>query len=126
MPTSRYPFRIVAEPLEYKTKNFIFVIYARVTSGDVLLPGYRLIGTHYPTGAHIKSEPSCAYLCRASGPNLEDALIQEGNLVFEAFFYDTGYWSLVLVDAQGNQVSEVFNIDIDIKKRKWFYYLFNR
>ncbi len=124
--TSRYPFRIVAEPLEYKTKNFIFVVYARVTSGDVLLPGYRLMGTHYPTGAHIESEPSCAYLCRASGPSLEDALIQEGNLVFEAFFYDTGYWSLVLVDPQGNQVSEVFNIDIDIKKRKWFYYLLNR
>ncbi len=125
-PTSRYPFRIVTEPLEYKTKNFIFVVYARVTSGDVLLPGYRLIGTHYPTGAHINSEPSCTYLCRASGPDVEDALIQEGNLVFEAFFYDTGYWSLVLVDPQGNQVSEVFNIDIDIKKRKWFYYHFNR
>jgi len=100
-PTSRYPFRIVTQPLEYKTKNFIFVIYARVSSGDVLLPGYRLIGTHYPTGANIKSEPSCVHLCRASGPKVEDYLIQESNLVFEAFFYDTGTWSLMLVDPQG-------------------------
>ena len=125
-PTSRYPFRIVAEPLEYETKNFIFVIYARVSSGGVLLPGYRLIGTHYPTGANIKSEPSCVHLCRASGPKVEDYLIQESNLVFEAFFYDTGYWTLVLVDPQGNQASEVFNVEIDIKKRKWFFYHFNR
>jgi len=123
---SRYPFRIVAGPLEYKTKNFIFVVYARLTSGDVLLPGYRMIGTHYPTGAHIKSEPSCAEICRGSGPRVEDYLIQEGNLVFEAFFYDTGTWSLMLIDPQGNQVSEVINIDIDIKNRKWFYYHFNR
>ena len=123
---SRYPFRIVAGPLEYKTKNFIFVVYARLTSGDVLLPGYRMIGTHYPTGAHIESEPSCVEICRGSGPRVEDYLIQEGNLVFEAFFYDTGTWSLMLIDPQGNQVSEVFHVDIDIKKRKWFYYHFNR
>ncbi|GAB4534632.1 MAG: hypothetical protein Kow0063_17950 [Anaerolineae bacterium] len=125
-PTSRYPFRIVETPLEYKTKNFIFVVYARVTSGDVLLPGYRLVGTHYPTGVNIKSEPSCAYLCRASGPKVEDSLIQEANLVFEAFFYDTGTWSMMLVDGQGQQVSEVFHVNIDIKDRKWFYYHFNR
>lgn len=125
-PSSRYPFKIVGAPLEYKTKNFIFVVYVRVTSGDVLLPGYRLVGTHYPTGANIKSEPSCPKLCRGSGPRIEDYLIQEGNLVFEAFFYDTGTWSLMLVDGQGQQVSEVFNINIDIKDRKWFYYHFNR
>ena len=56
----------------------------------------------------------------------EDYLIQEGNLVFEAFFYDTGTWSLVIVDPQGQQASEVLQIDIDIKKRKWFYYHFGR
>jgi hypothetical protein len=125
-PSSPYPFRIVDTPLEYETKNFIFVVYARVSSGDVLLPGYRLVGTHYPTGANVKSEPSCPKLCRGSGPRVEDYLIQEGNLVFEAFFYDTGTWSLMLVDGQGQQVSEVFHVSIDIKDRKWFYYHFNR
>jgi hypothetical protein len=125
-PTSLYPLRIVDAPLEYKTKNYIFVVYARVTSGDVLLPGYRLVGVHNPTGANIRSEPSCAKLCRGSGPRVEDWLIQEGNLVFEAFFYDTGTWSLMLVDPQGNQASDVLHIAIDIKDRKWFYYHFNR
>ena len=125
-PTSLYPFRIVGQTLAYSTTNYIFVTYARVTSADVLLPGYRLIGTHYPTGAHIESEPSCPYLCRASGPSIEDYLIQEGNLVFEAFFYDTGSWSLMLVDPQGRQVSEILHIGIDIRDRKWFYYHLNR
>ncbi len=125
-PTSLYPFRIVGETLTYSTTNYIFVTYARVTSGDVLLPGYRLIGTHHPTGAHIESEPSCPYLCRGSGPRIEDYLIQEGNLVFEAFFYDTGTWSLMLIDPQGRQVSEILHIAIDIRERKWFYYHLNR
>ena len=125
-PTSRYLLKMVEEPLEYKTKNFIFVIYARVASGDFLLPGYRLVGVHSPTGANVKSEPSCPHLCRGSGPRVEDWLIQEGNLVFEAFFYDTGSWSLMLVDPQGNQASEVFHVPIDIEDRKWFFYHFNR
>jgi hypothetical protein len=125
-PTSRYPLSIVQGPLVYTTTNYIFVVYARITSGDVLLPGYRIVGTHYPTGANIKSPPSCSYLCKASGPNVEDWLIQQSNVAFEAFFYDTGTWVLILVDPQGNQVSEVLHINIDIKDRKWFYYHFNR
>jgi hypothetical protein len=124
--TSRYPFTIVQPTLAYTTQNFIFVVYARVTSGNVLLPGYRLVGTHNPTGATIRSEPSCTYLCRGSGPRREQYLIQEGNLVFEAFFYDTGTWSLMLVDPQGQQAAEILYVPIDIRDRKWFYYHFNR
>jgi hypothetical protein len=125
-PTSRYPFSIVEGPLVYTTTNYIFVVYARITNGNVLLPGYRLVGTHYTTGVHIESAPSCPYLCKASGPAVEDALIQEGNVAFEAFFYDTGTWTMVLVDPYGNQVSEVFHVNIDINNRRWFYYHFNR
>jgi hypothetical protein len=125
-PTSRYPLTIVGEPLAYETKNYLFVIFARITSGNTLLPGYRIVGTHSPTGVHLESAPSCNYLCKASGPKEEDNLIQEANLAFEAYFYDTGTWSLVILDPQGQQASEVFEIKIDIKDRKWFYYHFNR
>jgi hypothetical protein len=125
-PTSRYPLSVVEGPLVYTTTNYIFVVYARITSGNLLLPGYRLDGTHYPTGVHIRSAPSCPYLCKASGPALEDALIQEGNVAFEAFFYDTGTWNMMVVDPYGNQVSEVFYVNIDINNRRWFYYHFNR
>lgn len=125
-PTSRYPFRIVEEPQVYTTTNHIFVVLARVTGGgSVLLPGYRMVGTHSPTGAGHQSEPSCAYLCKASGPKGE-FLIQEGNLVFEAPFYDTGTWLLVLIDPQGRQVSEVLKIEIDSTRKKWYFYHFNR
>ncbi len=124
-PTSRYPFRIMEEPQVYSTTNHIFVVLARVTSGgSVLVPGYRMVGTHSPTGASHQSEPSCDYLCKASGPKGE-FLIQEGNLVFEAPFYDTGTWSLMLVDPQGRQVSEVLKIEIDSQDKKWFFYHFN-
>jgi hypothetical protein len=125
-PASRYPFRIVEEPQVYTTTNHIFVVLARVTSGgSVLVPGYRMVGTHSPTGAGHQSEPSCDHLCKASGPKGE-FLIQEGNLVFEAPFYDTGTWSLMLVDPQGRQVSDVLKIDIDSKHKKWFFYHFNQ
>jgi hypothetical protein len=125
-PTSRYPFTVVEEPQVYSTTNHIFVVLARVTSGgSVLVPGYRMVGTHSPTGASHQSEPSCDHLCKASGPKGE-FLIQEGNLVFEAPFYDTGTWSLMLVDPQGRQVSEVLKIDVDSKNKKWFFYHFNQ
>lgn len=125
-PTSRYPLVVVEGPITYTTKNYIFVVFARVTSGDTFLPGYRMVGTHSPTGAHVESAPSCDELCKASGPKREKSLIQEGNLAFEAFFYDTGTWSLVLVDPQGRQASEVLQIDIDIRDRLWYYYHFGR
>jgi hypothetical protein len=116
----------VAEPLIYETDNYFFIVLARVTSGDVLLPGYRLVGTHSPSGANVESDLSCNYLCKASGPTRKDWLIQEGNLVFEAFFYDSGTWSLMLIDPQGRQASDVLQFEIDIKDKKWFYYQFGR
>ena len=125
-PTSRYPLKLVDGPVAYETKNYLFVVYARITSGGTLLPGYRMVGTHTPSGVHLESAPSCNYLCKASGPKEEDTLIQEANLAFEAYFYDTGTWSMMIVDPQGQQASEVFDIKIDINDREWFYYHFNR
>lgn len=120
-PTSRYPFRLIGEPVAYETDNHFFVILAKVTSGNVLLPGYRIVGNHRPTGAGHQSEPSCNYLCKASGPK-GAFTVQEGNLVFEAPFYDTGTWSLVLLDPQGRQASELFKVEIDAEEKMWFYY----
>jgi hypothetical protein len=116
----------VGEPLAYETDNYMFVVLARVTNGGVLLPGYRLVGTHTPTGVNHQGQPSCNQLCKASGPKEEGALVQEGNLVFEVYFYDTGAWSLTLLDPQGRQASETIQVEIDREERRWFYYHFNR
>jgi hypothetical protein len=124
-PTSRFPLKIVGEPVAFETDNHFFVILAKVTAGNVLLPGYRMVGNHTPTGAGHQSQPSCDHLCKASGPG-ETFPIQEGNLVFEPFFYATGTWSLVLLDPQGRQASDVFQVEIDIEEKMWFYYHFNR
>jgi hypothetical protein len=103
------------------TKNYFFVVLVKVTSGDELLPGYRMTGTS-PTGLRFESELSCDHLCRASGPKEEDRLVQEGNLVFEAPIYEVGTWSLILVDSQGQQAAEVLEIETLLPhKRRWFY-----
>jgi hypothetical protein len=124
-PTSRYPLIVAEGPISYTTKNYMFVVLAKVSSGNTLLPGYRIAGTHTPTGAHIESDPSCATLCKGSGP-LGVWPVWQGNVAFEAFFFDTGTWSLVILDPQGRQASEVLNIEINREKRLWYYYRFNR
>ena len=121
---SPYPLKILEGPVVYTTTNHFFVVLAKVTSNDVLLPGYRMVGTHSPTGASYQGPPSCNYLCKANGP--PEFLIQAGNMVFEAPFYTTGTWSLMVLDSQGQQASAVFRVDIDKQKRKWFYYRFGR
>lgn len=134
-PASQYPFKIVAGPLSYKTENHIFVILAEVTAGGVPQPGYRLVGTHSPTGFQWESPLSCPDLCKASGPEaiydkdgnlVKKWNIQKGNLFFESPNYDTGIWSLMLVDAHGQQVSDVFQLGLDSEHKLWFYYVFSR
>ena len=134
-PTSQYPFKLIAEPLSYKTNNHIFVILAKVVASDVPQPGYRLVGTHSPTGFQWESPLSCPDLCKASGPEalydkkgkmIKKWNVQKGNLFFESPNYDTGVWSLMLVDAHGQRVSDVFQLALDSNKKQWFYYVFSR
>jgi len=134
-PASQHPFKIVAGPLSYKTKNHIFVILAKVITGDVPQPGYRLVGTHSPTGFQWESPLSCPDLCKASGPEavynedgevVEKFDVQKGNLFFESPLYETGVWSLMLVDAHGQQVSDIFQFALDSEKKLWFYLVFSR
>ncbi len=132
---SQYPFKIVAGPLSYKTKNHIFVILAKVVAGNVPQSGYRLVGTHSPTGFQWESPLSCPDLCKASGPEaiydkdgkiIKRWNVQKGNLFFESPNYDTGVWSLMLVDAHGQQASDVFQVALDSEDKQWFYYEFSR
>lgn len=124
-PTPAFPFKVV-ESQAYETENHFFVLYARITSGNALLAGYRIVGTHSPSGQYFESEPSCDTLCKASGPKLKDLLVQEGNVAFEAGVYETGAYHLVVKDPEGQQVSDVVEIPIDASHRQWFYYHFNR
>lgn len=124
-PTPAFPFKVI-ESQAYDTENHFFVLYARITSGNALLAGYRIVGTHSPSGQYFESQPSCDTLCKASGPKLKDLLVQEGNVAFEAGVYETGAYHLVLQDPQGQQVSDVIEIPIDASHRQWFYYHFNR
>ncbi|NIP23334.1 MAG: hypothetical protein GWO38_05805 [Phycisphaerae bacterium] len=137
VPTSRYPFRVVEGPLDYKTKNHFLVILAKVTAGGAFLPNYKLVGFHSPTGRNWESLPSCNHICKASGPPgvhddegelIERFLIQEGNIFIEFPFYEDGVFTFMLVDPQGRQASEVLQLELDSSSdnRKWFYLHFSR
>ncbi len=137
-PETANPMKII-ESQAQETENTFFVIFAQITGNNALLPGYRIVGTHSPSGLAVESGPSCDHLCKASGPKGVDEPdcgtpvactatgrpVQEGNVVFEAFAYETGVWSLVVADPEGNQVSDVFQIEINYEQRQWFYYRFD-
>ncbi len=137
-PETANPMKII-ESQAQETENTFFVIFAQITGNNALVPGYRIVGTHSPSGLAVESGPSCDHLCKASGPKVVDEPGcgkpvactatgrpgQEGNVVFEAFAYDTGVWSLVVADPEGNQVSDVFQIEINYEQRQWFYYRFD-
>ena len=140
-PETAKPMKII-ESQAHDTENTFFVIFAQITGNNALLPGYRIVGTHSPSGLAVESGPSCNHLCKASGPKVMDepacdsrctpvactttgGPVQEGNVVFEAFAYETGVWSLVVADPEGNQVSDVFQIETNYEQRHWFYYRFD-
>ena len=140
-PETANPVKII-ESQAHDTENTFFVIFAQITGNNALLPGYRIVGTHSPSGLAVESAPSCNHLCKASGPKVVDEPVcdsgctpvvahatgrpvQEGNAVFEAFAYETGVWSLVVADPAGNQVSDVFQIEINYEQRQWFNYRFD-
>ena len=122
------------------TSNWFFVLYAQIKTGGALLAGYRVVGTHIPSGSTFESAPSCSDLCKASGPRVSTtpccnesctpeaaslpANVQEGNVALEAPIYDTGTYYIRVLDPQGQQVSDTIEIPIDINDRKWFFYVF--
>jgi hypothetical protein len=132
----------IIESQAHDTENTFFVVFAQITGNNVLLPGYRIVGTHSPSGLAVESEPSCVDLCKASGPKIVSEPVcdsrctpvgttstgypvQEGNVVFEVYAYENGVWSLVVADPEGNQISDVFQIEINYEQRQWFYYRFD-
>jgi hypothetical protein len=139
-PQPSYPFKLSASQV-YTTANSFFVMYAQIKNGGTLLGGFRIVGTHQPSGMSFESAPSCYDMCKASGPrasttaccntqctpeaNSLPANVQEGNVAFETPLYETGAYYIKLVDAQGKQVSDVIEIPIDGSDRKWFFYVFS-
>jgi len=123
-PTSRYPLKMLEGPVSYKTHNHFLVVLAQVTRGYAYLPGYRLIATKTPSGAVYKGPPSCPYICKANGP--EGSILQRGNIFLEVP-YESGIVSVMIVDPQGRQASEVFQFDSSVEGDLWwFYYRFGQ
>jgi hypothetical protein len=119
VPTSRYPLKMLEGPVAYKTHNHFLVILAQVTRGYTYLGGYRLIAIKTPSGATYKGPPSCPYICKANAP--EGSILEQGNIFLE-IPYETGIVSLMIVDPQGQQASEVFQVDSSVDQDQWWFY----
>lgn len=145
VPTSASPARFqVSASVSYTTTNHFFVMYAQIMEGGSLAAGYRLHATHHPSGLVYVSEPSCPDLCKGSGPDvvyeqccnylctpesgewISPPLIQRGNVALEAAIYETGSYSIVVVDDTGDTVSDVTVVPVDYNDRRWFFYVFSR
>jgi hypothetical protein len=132
-PTSTFEYTIVTDPIEYETTNNFFAILARVTAYNTPVGGYRLMGVHSPSGITYESPPACGELCKASSPDeyttSEGVVVrqpnQDGNLFFEAPFYETGVWTIQLIAPNGGQASDTFRIDVDAAERVWVYMHFS-
>ncbi len=124
VPTSRYPLKMLEGPVSYKTHNHFLVVLAQVTRGGAYAGGYRLIAIKTPSGAVYKGPPSCPFICKANGP--EGSILERGNIVLEVP-YEMGIVSLMVVDPQGQQASDVFQVDTTVDEDLWwFFYRFGR
>ncbi len=119
VPTSRFPLKMLEGPVSYKTHNHFLVILAQVTRGNSYLANYRLIATKTPSGAIYKGPPSCNRICKANGP--EGSILQRGNIFLEVP-YESGIVSVMIVDPQGQQASEVFQMKTDVDGDQWWFY----
>jgi len=123
-PTSRFPLKMLEGPVSYKTHNHFLVVLAQVTRGSTFLANYRLIATKTPSGAIYKGPPSCNRICKANGP--EGSILQRGNIFLEVP-YESGIVSLMIVDPQGQQASDVFTMTTNVDNDQWwFYYRFGQ
>ena len=118
-PTSRFPLKMLEGPISYKTHNHFLVILAQVTRGSAYLGNYRLIAIKTPSGAVYKGTPSCPYICKANGP--EGSVLERGNIFLEVP-YESGIVSLMIVDPQGRQASEVFQITTNVDLDQWWFF----
>ena len=132
-PSWQYHFHVTQGPIAYSTTNHWFVVLVQLTDNGIPAAGYRIVGTHNPTGYETESDVSCPDLCKASGVesvtddngNIIKFQIQKGNVVFQGDSYDTGTWTMMVVDGNGQQASDIFEIAINADDPQWFYYTFS-
>lgn len=121
-PAPSYPFQMVEQGnREFQHTNYhaIVVYVAVVSEGNIPMGGYKLVGDHVPTGAHIESPPSAwdwnAVNC------LDCDYVKSGNLKLELGPFVEGVWNVYLVDGGGTQVSPVVSLPYSPDPSQWVW-----
>lgn len=120
-PTPSWDYQL-AELFNSPTQaNIMSIIVAIQSQNNDFIPGLRLVGVD-PNGVVTKTELSAG---QATGRTPPGEVVKVGNLKFEPISnYVTGTWLFHLENADGQQVSETFSVDMSVQNRQWYFMRF--
>jgi len=102
------------------TSYHVITIYvAVVSSGNIPMGGYKVVGDHSPSGQHAESGLSTwdwgVTNC------LECDYVKQGNLKFEPGSFTDGVWNIYLTDANGARMSETVALPYSSDPEQWVW-----
>jgi hypothetical protein len=121
-PAPTFPFKMVEQGnrMFQSTSYHVITVYVAVVSeGNIPLGGYKMVGDHVPSGAHVESGISS---WDWSVTNCLDCdYIKQGNLKFEPGTFTDGTWNVYLADEGGNPVSETIPLSYSTDPAQWVW-----
>jgi hypothetical protein len=102
------------------TSYHVITVYVAVVSeGNIPLGGYKVVGDHVPSGAHVESGIST---WDWSVTNCLDCdYIKQGNLKFEPGTFTDGTWNIYLTDDSGVPLSETVPLGYSTDPAQWVW-----
>jgi hypothetical protein len=121
-PDPGFPFAVSEQGNRafQKTNYHVITIYVAVVSeGNIPLGGYKVVGDHVPSGAHVESGLSTwnwdVVNC------LDCDYVKQGNLKFEPGPFTDGVWNIYLADPGGSQLSPAVPLSYSSNPEEWVW-----
>ncbi len=121
-PAPTFPFVMVEQGnrMYQSTSYHVITVYVAVVSeGNIPLGGYKVVGDHVPSGAHVESGISS---WDWSVTNCLDCdYIKQGNLKFEPGTFTDGTWNIYLTDDSGAPLSATVPLNYSTDPAQWVW-----
>jgi hypothetical protein len=121
-PAPSFPFEVFEQGnrLFQGTSYHVINIYVAVVSeGNIPVGGYKVVGDHVPSGAHVESAQST---WDWSVTNCLDCdYIKFGNIKLEPGTFTDGTWSIYVADEAGNQLSPTVPLSYSSDPSQWVW-----
>lgn len=120
-PTPSWDYKL-AELFSSPTQaNILSIMVAIQAPDNNFIPGLRVVGVD-PNGVVTKSELSAGQVTGYTPPG---EVVKAGNVKFEPLSnYVSGTWFFHLENADGQQISETFPLDMSVENRLWYFFRF--